>query len=156
MEERYLTHSAVETKALAKKIAEELAPGITVCLQGDLGTGKTTFAQGLLEALGATGPFTSPTFVIMKEYPLRRAVNGIKRIYHVDAYRVGEKDLRQLGFTDWCQDKEGIVILEWPERIEGLLPKNMWRMHFVWKSDTEREITIHRPWQTDTGSGRES
>lgn len=144
MEQKIVTHSAEETKKLAQKIATELQPGMTICLAGDLGAGKTTFAQGLLEALGATGLFTSPTFVIMKEYALKNSVNGIKRIYHVDAYRVEEKDLHHLGFAEWCNDKEGIVTLEWPERIKKLLPKNAWHISFAWKSDTEREITVRK------------
>ncbi len=142
--ETVTTCSAEETKALAEKIARELKPGTTLCLQGDLGAGKTTFAQGVLEALGAERPFTSPTFVIMKEYALPKGANGIKRVYHVDAYRVEEKDLQQLGFPEWGADPEGLVILEWPERVKNLLPKNAGRITFSWKSDTEREIMIKK------------
>ncbi len=139
-----VTHSAVETQGLAEKMAGEIRPGTTLCLSGDLGAGKTTFAQGLLLALGADGPFTSPTFVIMKEYSLIMPVNSIKRVYHVDAYRVEEKDLASLGFAEWCADPEGIVILEWPERIKNILPPNAWHLTFAWKNDTEREISIRK------------
>lgn len=76
--------------------AREVRPGV-VALSGELGAGKTTFSQGILAEMGATGPFTSPTFVLMKQYNLSVPVRGIERIYHVDAYRVGEEDLRARG-----------------------------------------------------------
>lgn len=144
MEKKIITTSAQETRKIAGAVAQELTPGTTLCLGGDLGAGKTTFAQGVLEALGARKPHTSPTFVIMKEYVLTQPTRGIKRIYHVDAYRVEEKDLANLGFAEWCADPEGLVILEWPERIKNLLPPNAWHIHFLWKSDTEREVSIEK------------
>ena len=138
-----ITTSAEETRNLGKKLAQEIAPGTLVCLGGDLGAGKTTFAQGFLEGMGATRPYTSPTFVIMKQYDLLAPTGkGIKRIYHADAYRVEIKDFINLGFSEWCADQEGIVILEWPERIGELIPKNALHITFASKSESEREITI--------------
>ena len=70
MRETYTTHSAEETRAVGQQLAETLLPGTLLCLTGDLGAGKTTLVQGLLEGLGAERPYVSPTFVIMKQYEL--------------------------------------------------------------------------------------
>jgi len=138
-----ITNSAEETRDFGKKLAREIKPGTLLCLQGDLGAGKTTFTQGLLEGLEATRPFVSPTFVIMKQYDLPAVTeNGIKRIYHADAYRVGEKDFREISFAEWCADTEGIVILEWPERIANLLPEKRIDITLRTLSEADREITI--------------
>lgn len=118
----YLTHTEEETHALGRKLSEGLQPASVITLSGDLGAGKTTLAQGILEAFGAEGPYTSPTFVIMKEYALAEPKNSIRRVYHVDAYRVAAKDLENIGFEEWCSDPQGLVILEWPERAVEILP----------------------------------
>lgn len=143
MENFYETHSVEETKAVAEELAKYLQPSSLLCLSGDLGAGKTTFTQGLLEALGADGPYVSPTFVIMKEYDLKEATkNGIKRIYHADAYRIEEKDFEILGFAEWVSDPEGLVILEWPERIQNLLPEKRMDISLEQKNERERVIRI--------------
>lgn len=142
MPQNFLTHSAEETKELGKKLAREIKPGTLVCLVGDLGAGKTTFAQGFLEEMGAAHPYTSPTFVIMKQYDLSAPISGIERIYHADAYRVEAKDLSALGFAEWRADEHGIVILEWPERVQEIIPNNARKISFVWKSDSEREVVF--------------
>lgn len=137
------THSAEETRAFGEKLVREIAPGTLVCLMGDLGAGKTTFVQGLLEGLGAEKPYISPTFIIMKQYDLAQpSATGIERIYHADAYRVEAKDFETLGFIEWCEDKKGLVILEWPERVQELLPSDKKTLFFRSLSDTEREIKI--------------
>lgn len=138
----FFTVSTEETQKLGKNSAKKMMPGAFICLRGDLGVGKTTFTQGLLEGLGAEGPFVSPTFVIMKQYDLPKPINGIERVYHIDAYRVTVKDFEVLGFSEWCEDKKGIIILEWPERIEALLPKKRVEVHFRSISENEREISI--------------
>jgi tRNA threonylcarbamoyladenosine biosynthesis protein TsaE len=142
MSQTILTHSAEETKELGEKLAREIKPGTLLCLPGDLGAGKTTFVQGFLESLGAIRPYISPTFVIMKQYDLPVPVNGIERVYHLDAYRVAAKDLSTLGFTEWLADKQGVVLLEWPEHARELIPKDAKNISFFWKSESEREIVF--------------
>lgn len=141
---KHLTHSAEETCSLGVAVARDTNPGSVLALRGDLGAGKTTFVQGFLEALGAEKPYVSPTFVIMKEYDLAEpSANGIRRIYHVDAYRMDDpSEIEKLGFAEWCEDKEGIVLVEWPEKIAPLLPPTTKPISFAWLSDTEREIII--------------
>jgi tRNA threonylcarbamoyladenosine biosynthesis protein TsaE len=143
MTETHTTHSAEETRAWGKGLAGTILPGTLLCLTGDLGAGKTTLVQGLLEGLGAERPYVSPTFVIMKQYELFvSSVTGVKRIYHADAYRVGSKDFTEIGFAEWCADPEGLVILEWPERIADLLPTNRIDITLTSLSESEREIRV--------------
>lgn len=143
MKQVHITKNNQETKDFGKELAQGLAPGATLCLSGDLGAGKTTLTQGILEGLGADGPYTSPTFVIMKEYTLQKPTErGIRRIYHVDAYRIEVQDIEHLGFEEWCSDPQGLVILEWPERIEEALPKKRIEIILTQKSETEREIQV--------------
>ncbi len=137
------THSAEETRDFGKKLAGEILPGTLLCLSGDLGAGKTTLVQGLLEGLGAKRPYVSPTFVIMKQYDLLTpSITGITRVYHADAYRVGAKDFTEIGFAEWCVDKQGLVILEWPERITNILPEKKVDIVLTSISETERKIKI--------------
>lgn len=141
MIETFTTDSAEATRSLGKILAGKMTPGTLLCLEGDLGAGKTTLVQGILEGFGAERPYVSPTFVLMKQYDLALpSVMGIKRIYHADAYRVGEKDFRELGFAEWCTDPEGLVILEWPKRIGVLLPEK--RIDIVLSATSETERTI--------------
>jgi len=129
MHEIFHTQSAEELRELGKKFSEKARAGV-VALSGELGAGKTTFAHGFLCGMGASGPFTSPTFVIMKRYNLSVPRNGIERVYHVDAYRIDEADLRSQGFVEWANDAKGVVLLEWPERAEGLVPEDSIRIEF--------------------------
>ncbi len=144
IDQSFTTHSAEETRAWGKELAGTILPGTLLCLTGELGAGKTTLVQGLLEGLGAERPYVSPTFVIMKQYELFvSSVTGVKRIYHADAYRVGSKDFTEIGFTEWCADRDGLVILEWPERIADILPEKRIDITLTSLSETEREIRIN-------------
>ncbi len=139
------THSTEETRSFGYRLASELLPGTPLCLNGDLGAGKTTLVQGLLEGLGAYRPYVSPTFVIMKQYDLPQATtNGIKRVYHADAYRVGVKDFDEIGFAEWCADPDGLVILEWPERIADILPEKRIDVTLKFLSETDRKISVKK------------
>lgn len=138
----YLTRNRQETYQFGHTLAERLEPGSLAAFSGDLGAGKTTLIQGVLEALGAEKPYVSPTFVLMKQYDLIQPVRGIERVYHVDAYRVEEKDFKSLGFEEWVTDPAGIVLVEWPERIKNLLPEKRVVISLRSLSETEREIAI--------------
>lgn len=136
----FYTQSAEELRAFGAEFTEGARPGV-IALSGELGAGKTTFAQGFLKAMGAKEPFTSPTFVIMKRYDLPVSKHGIERVYHVDAYRVEENDLRAQGFLEWANDPLGVVLLEWPERAAGLVPKGATRLFFE-VSESGRKISV--------------
>lgn len=145
-EKRYFSETAEETRLLGRDFGNTLSPRTLVCFRGDLGAGKTTFIQGMLAALGARPPFISPTFVLMKEYDLDTpTANGIRRVYHADAYRMERaEDFEKIGFTEWCADPEGIVLLEWPERIESLLPEQRIEIRFSIGAENmdARKITV--------------
>jgi tRNA threonylcarbamoyladenosine biosynthesis protein TsaE len=139
----YTTQSKEATKDLGKTLARDFKGASLITFTGDLGAGKTTLIQGILEGLGALPPYPSPTFVLMNEYVLPQpTLTGIRRVYHADAYRVGTADFEKLGFAEWCGDKEGVVLLEWPERIETLLPEKRTTITLESISETERVITV--------------
>lgn len=142
MIQELVSHSEEETKQIAGRFADTISSGSVVTLRGDLGVGKTAFSAGILEALGAQGPFQSPTFVIMHRYDLPNpSPQGIRRVYHIDAYRINDPEhLARLGFEEWTSDPEGLVLVEWPERVESLLPTNIVTVSLETESETERRI----------------
>jgi len=104
-----------------------LRPGdraVVVGLEGDLGSGKTTFFQGVAKGLGVAEHATSPTFVIQKSYPL----NGqpFKQLIHIDAYRLkSARELEALGWDAAVRDPANLIFIEWPERVREVLPANL-------------------------------
>ncbi len=144
-----ITNSFKETQELGFEFAQKLKGGEVIALHGDLGSGKTTFVQGLAEGLGIKQKIISPTFIIMRTYTIsnpqsiRQAQDGsaIHNFYHVDLYRIeGEEDVEGLGLLDLFDDKENIVVVEWPEKIENLLPSTRVDLYFEYVGDEEREI----------------
>ena len=130
-----ITKSANETQILGKKFSASLTGGETIALIGELGAGKTTFAQGLAQGLGIEGRIVSPTFILMRTYG---------NLYHIDLYRL-EKDIdeevKNLGLTDIWGKKENIVVVEWAEKITEMLPENTIWINFE-ILDNGRKITI--------------
>lgn len=112
-----LTASPEETRAVGEAIAPALRSGDVVSLTGDLGAGKTTFVQGVAQALGVADHVVSPTFTLVREY------EGTVPIYHFDVYRLDHlQDVLDLGFEE-ILDLGGIVFIEWGDAIEALLPE---------------------------------
>lgn len=114
------TYSPEETKKLGAELAElvlksEGKTAVTIGLLGNLGSGKTALTQGFLKALGWKKRVTSPTFIIMRRYPIHK--KKFQNVYHVDAYRLREKDLIHLGLEEIKKDPKNIIIVEWPENI---------------------------------------
>lgn len=123
--ETYSSASADETRAIAAQLVSRWAPGTIVCLHGDLGMGKTCFAQGVARALGIRRAVGSPTFTLINEY------RGTMPLAHVDLYRIrGSSDAFSLGLEDYFDHYDGIVLLEWAERAADLIPDNAWHIHF--------------------------
>lgn len=142
----HITKSKEETWKLAEKMLGNLDCNV-ILLQGELGAGKTTFAQGLLQAIGAEGPFTSPTFVIMKCYKLNKSTTKqldnreYDNVYHLDCYRVEKNDVLQLGWEEIVADKKNLVLVEWPERIKKIWPEKYLKLDFRTRAENQREIT---------------
>ena len=136
MEERYDVSSVEGTWEVARKFAEELKPGDVVCLEGDLGSGKTTFTQGLAAALGAKRAVTSPTFCIVVEHPTERLL-----LVHMDLYRLHDADdVLTIGWEDYLA-RGAVLLVEWPDRAGDLIPPNAWHVKFT-LGDTEDARTI--------------
>ena len=109
------SRSEQDTIELAENIESEKFPNMVICLEGDLGSGKTVFTKGFAASLGVEEPITSPTFNIIKEY-----TSGEMDLYHMDVYRLDGK-VADLGIEEYFQ-KDGIVIIEWADMIEDYLP----------------------------------
>jgi tRNA threonylcarbamoyladenosine biosynthesis protein TsaE len=131
------TTSPQQTRALGQKLGALLQPGDLVCLQGDLGAGKTTFVQGLAAGWGALDEVSSPTFVIVNIY--RGA--GENRLFHLDTYRIeSTAEAEELDLDSMLV--QGSLLIEWPERIRPVLPAGRLWITFTYKSDSEREIKL--------------
>jgi tRNA threonylcarbamoyladenosine biosynthesis protein TsaE len=119
---------ALETEASAfvRSLRPKEDRATLVTLSGDLGAGKTSFTQAAAKALGVTDPVTSPTFVLAKSYQLPNG-EAFRKLVHIDAYRLTEgKDLAPLAFEEAMQDKDALVMLEWPEMVvDGLPPADV-------------------------------
>lgn len=129
------TQGAKETQAIGKMLAQEIRGGLILCLAGELGAGKTTFTQGFLRGLGIKGPYTSPTFVVMKKYQKKS-----QNIYHVDAYRIKAKDMLNLSWQEMLADKNNIIIVEWADRIKKIIPQGALWINFEWLDNFTRKI----------------
>ncbi|MFC1640655.1 tRNA (adenosine(37)-N6)-threonylcarbamoyltransferase complex ATPase subunit type 1 TsaE [Patescibacteria group bacterium] len=135
-----ITNSDKETIAQAKKFAKKLDGGDVVVLTGDLGGGKTTFVRGLAEGLGLQGPVTSPTFVIMQIY---KGGANKPTLHHFDLYRIDdEEELRDVGFDDYMEDEESIVVVEWGEKFPAMIPKRAKNILFKNLGAEKREIVF--------------
>ncbi len=138
-------HSVEETWALAREVAATLKPGDVVCLEGDLGAGKTTFTQGLAKALGVQGRVTSPTFCIVQEHRAERAAPGAPSLLvHMDLYRLhGEDDVLAIGWEDYLEEG-AVAVVEWPERAGSLIPTDALHIEFRHaEGDESRSVRLH-------------
>jgi tRNA threonylcarbamoyladenosine biosynthesis protein TsaE len=121
---KYVSGSEKDTFNFAKKFARSLKGGKVIGLIGDLGAGKTVFAKGLASGLGIRQKITSPTFVLMRVYPIKK--KDIKNLVHIDAYRLkSTADLEAIGAEEYMNDPEAIVLIEWADRVVEIMPKNV-------------------------------
>lgn len=134
-EKIYVTKSSKETQDLARKLAKGLKGDEFIALFGDLGSGKTTFVQGLAKGLGIADRIISPTFIIIREYRLRD-----RTFYHVDLYRV--QKVEGLELEEIVKSRKGIIAIEWAEKIKNLLPERRKEIYFEYLGGEERKITI--------------
>jgi len=138
---RYLSQNREDTIAYAKKLGESLVGGEVIAFYGDLGTGKTTFVQGLAQGLGVKEMVNSPTFVIMKLYDLKN--EKIKKFCHIDTYRLNNsQELDDLGVEEYWQENNTVSAVEWAEKVEDMLPQNCIRIRLKSLGEKKREIII--------------
>lgn len=135
------TNTTAETQQLAEQLAQGFQQhGGIITLSGDLGAGKTTFVQGFAKGLGITQRITSPTFIVMRQYPIP---NTQRILYHLDLYRLEENsNFEQLGLTEIFNDPNSIILIEWPEKLSQNLPPNITTIKIKNLEKDEREIEI--------------
>ncbi len=140
-----ITTNFKQTQQLGFTFAKTLKGGEVLALYGDLGSGKTTFMQGLAKGLGITGNIISPTFIIMRTYNVgnRDEGLGIRNLYHLDLYRIenGEQAV-DLGLKDLMGNRENVIAIEWPDKIENILPEKRIDLIFEYLEDDRRKIRI--------------
>ena len=126
-----------ETRAFGKKMGQEARPGQGICLNGDLGVGKTVFTQGFASGLGITEPVNSPTFTIVQQYE-----EGRLPLYHFDVYRIGDvEEMDEIGYED-CFYGEGVCLIEWSTLIQEILPEDA--IHITIEKDLEKGFDYRR------------
>jgi len=120
----FISHGAEQTGRIGERLGRLLLPGDVVCLEGDLGSGKTCMTKGVGHGLGVTLPITSPTFIIVNEYALPE--KGCK-FYHIDLYRVSSiAEARVTGLEEYFYGHD-ICVIEWAERAREILPpERLW------------------------------
>ena len=129
--------SPEETFACGKKLGETAQPGQILCLNGDLGVGKTVFTQGFAAGLGITEPVNSPTFTILQEY-----TRGRLPFYHFDVYRIADiEEMEEIGYED-CFYGSGVCLIEWAGLIRELIPKEAIQIRI--EKDLERGFEYRR------------
>ena len=135
MEYKITTHSEMETLELAQNFESEKYPNMIICLNGELGSGKTLFTKGIANGLGIEEVITSPTFTIIKEY-----LDGEMPLYHMDVYRL-DGDTSEVGIEDYFT-KGGIVVIEWANTIKDVLPEERLDIKFKISGENSRTLII--------------
>lgn len=135
MEYKFTSHSEEDTLELAQNFESEKFPNMIICLNGELGSGKTLFVKGIAQALGINESITSPTFTIVKEY-----LDGEMPLYHFDVYRLdGNTD--GVGIEEYFE-KNGLVVIEWANTISDILPKERLDIKFKVIGENKRVLVI--------------
>lgn len=131
--------STGQTQEFAQKIARQFKKGGgIIALIGGLGAGKTTFTQGFAKGLGIKEKVISPTFVLIRQHKIPKNKNIF---YHIDLYRLENiEDIKNLGIEEILIDKNNVILIEWAEKIEKLLPDSALRITFEKSSETGRKI----------------
>jgi len=141
MKKTFQSHSPEETYAIAQDILKAYKDKTSIlCLFGDLGSGKTTFVKGIGKVLGIQKIITSPTFTLIKEYPIP---DTNKKLIHIDLYRIKDSShaIQDLHLEDYFTE-DFLTCIEWPESIFDDLPQHKIALHFEYMSENKRTITL--------------
>ncbi|MCH5164409.1 MAG: tRNA (adenosine(37)-N6)-threonylcarbamoyltransferase complex ATPase subunit type 1 TsaE [Clostridiales bacterium] len=132
-----VTKSEQDTYNLGVKLGSKLVGGEVILLSGDLGAGKTVFARGIAQALGIQEGVVSPTFTLMNCY------EGRLKMYHYDAYRLsGAEEAEERGLTEFFGAKDGVCVIEWPDKIAGAIPDGAISITIKYKDENTREVSV--------------
>ena len=120
------TNSDKDTFEFGKQLGEKAEPGTVICLDGDLGTGKTVIAKGIAAGLGVIEQVSSPTFTVIKEY-----TEGRLPFYHFDVYRIEDPlEMDEIGYEDYFYGN-GVTVIEWSDMIKELIPEKAMKIRLV-------------------------
>ena len=133
MQKTFTTKSDAETIALGSKLGELFCGGEFIALAGDLGGGKTQFTKGIAKGLGIKETIVSPTFTIERIYG---------KLHHFDLYRLHNDSEVAAGIQDLLNDGDNVIVVEWPENIQGILPEDYLDIAFKYLDENERELTF--------------
>ena len=131
---KFTSNSDMDTIELAQNIESEKFPNMVICLEGDLGSGKTVFTKGIANALGINESITSPTYTIIKEY------DGELPLYHMDVYRL-DGNTEGVGIEEYFT-KGGVVVIEWADTIKDILPKERLEIEFRVVDENKRVLIL--------------
>ena len=134
MEYKVTTRNEFETIELAQNFESEKFPNMVICLDGELGSGKTVFTKGIANALGINESITSPTYTIIKEY------DGELPLYHMDVYRLNG-NIEGLGLEEYFT-KGGVVVIEWADTIKDILPEERLEIQFKVVDENKRVLIL--------------
>ena len=134
----FFSRSPGQTRRIGMRLGDILEPGDLVCLQGELGAGKTTLVQGMAQGWGSLDPVSSPTFVLVNEY---RRPDG-SRLFHMDAYRLESGAEAAELDIDWML-AEGALVVEWPERVGGVLPEQALKITLEPIAEEQRQMQFN-------------
>ena len=147
---KFVSNNPKELKKIAKDLAGNLMSrsrldmgggALVLALVGDLGSGKTTFARAFAEGLGVKEKIKSPTFIIFRKSNIKN--KNFLYFYHFDVYRINsEKEILNLGWKEIISNPENIVLAEWADKIENILPKNSVKINFKHLKGDKREMEI--------------
>ncbi len=134
--EIFISKSEAETIERGKEFAKQLQPGSLVALYGDLGAGKTQFVKGICRTFEVAETVNSPTFTIVNEY------HGTMPVFHIDLYRMKNiEEIFGIGFDEYL-DSGGICLVEWAEKLDGIIPESRYEVKMSVVDDSTREISI--------------
>ena len=142
-----ITSSREDSEKFGEAFASALPVGSVVAMYGDLGAGKTVIARGFARGLGISEAVSSPTYTIVQEYDIP---GSSRRFYHLDLYRIADENAA-LGFgvDEFLSDPDAWTLLEWPSRIQGILPPEAITLSIEKLSEDERRITLEFPENMD-------
>ncbi|PIR72665.1 MAG: tRNA (adenosine(37)-N6)-threonylcarbamoyltransferase complex ATPase subunit type 1 TsaE [Candidatus Nealsonbacteria bacterium CG10_big_fil_rev_8_21_14_0_10_36_24] len=150
MKKEYITSSSAQTKKLGQKLAKDILKkkpektAFVIGLEGELGSGKTTFVQGFAKALGIKEKVLSPTFVIIKRFQFNNlTIKQFNNFYHLDCYRIKKpRELLDLGFKEIISNPRNIVAVEWADKIKKIMPEDVLWINFEFIDEKKRKISF--------------
>jgi len=135
----FISKSEKDTEDFAISLAKKLPKGSIIALHGNLGAGKTVFTRGFARGLGITEPVSSPTFTIVQEYLLENS----NYLFHLDLYRIDDyRAALAFGIEEFIEDPDAYTLIEWPERINEIMPENVLKITISHINENERKIIV--------------